>query len=109
MLKSLNLALAFILELCILAAFAYFGFTSASQLPLQIVLAIGLPVVVGVIWGIWLAPRSSRRLKEPWLLIAKIVLFALATVALYVAGQTLAALILGVLFLVNTTLLYVLQ
>lgn len=109
MLKSLNLALAFILELCMLAAFAYYGFTAASPLPLQIALAVGLPLVVAVIWGFWLAPKASRRLSEPWLLIAKLVFFGLATLALYVAGQPLLAAIMSVLFLVNTLLLYVLR
>lgn len=109
MLKSLNLVLAFVLELSMLAAFAYFGFTATSQLPLQITLAVGLPLAVAVIWGFWLAPRASRRLQEPWLVIAKLALFGLATLALYVTGQPLPAVILGVLFLANTALLYLLH
>jgi hypothetical protein len=102
--KALNLALAFLLELCLLAALGYWGFRVGSGGIARIMLGVGAPAVVIVIWSIFLAPTSSRRLRDPWLLLAKIVLFGAATAALYVAGRPIPAGILAALFVVNSIL-----
>ena len=59
-LKSLNLALAFLLELCLLAALGYWGFRVGSGWIARIALGVGAPAVVIAIWGIFLAPTSSH-------------------------------------------------
>ncbi len=105
--KSLNLALAFFLELCLLAALGYWGFRIGSGRIARIALGIGGPAVVIAVWGVFLAPTSSRRLHDPWLLLAKIILFGAATAALYVAGRTTLAWLLAALFVVNCILLVV--
>ena len=103
-LKAANLALSFLLELCMLAAFAYWGFTTGTALIAQLLLGIGVPVVVIVIWGIFLAPASTRRLQglRHWLL--EISIFALAIAALYIAGQPTLAIVLAVVYAVNVIL-----
>jgi hypothetical protein len=47
-LRSANLALAFVLELCLLAAVGYWGFHVQASTALQIVLGIGAPLLVAV-------------------------------------------------------------
>ena len=90
-LTGLNLALSFILELCALGALAYWGF-NASQHPLiRVVFGVGAPLAMIVIWSVYLAPKSARRLKEPALSGAKVIIFVLAAAALAAAGQTLVA------------------
>jgi hypothetical protein len=103
-LRAANLALSFLLELCMLAAFAYWGFTTGSGLFAQLLLGIGVPVVVIIIWGILLAPASTRRLQgwPHWLL--EIVIFVLAIVALYVAGQSTLTIIFAAVYAVNVIL-----
>ncbi|MGI8689818.1 MAG: YrdB family protein [Thermomicrobiales bacterium] len=100
--KSLNLALAFFLELCLLAALGYWGFRIGSGWTARIALGIGVPAVVIAVWGAFLAPASSLRLHDPWLLLAMIVLFGAATAALYAAGRSTLAWILAALFVVNS-------
>jgi hypothetical protein len=100
--KSLNLALAFFLELCLLTALGYWGFRVGSGWTARIALGIGVPAVVIAIWGVFLAPASSQRLHNPWLVLVMVVLFGAATVALYVAGRSTLAWILAALFVVNT-------
>lgn len=102
--KSLNLALAFFLELCLLVALGYWGFRIGSGWVARIALGIGVPAVVIAIWGVFLAPTSSRRLHGPWLLLAMIVLFGAATAALYAAGRPTLACVLAALFVVNRIL-----
>lgn len=84
--KSVNLGVAFLLELCLLAAFSYIGFHVGFDVTMGWVAGIGLPLLVAVVWGKVLAPRATTRLKMPWLLILKLVLFTLATVGLLVTG-----------------------
>ncbi len=59
--KQLNLAVKFLLELAALAAFGLWGASIASGF-VAVLLAVGLPVVVAVLWGAFAAPRARRRL-----------------------------------------------
>lgn len=86
-LKSLNLALAFFLEFCVLAAFLYWGFHLNTNIFFQIIAGVGAPLVVVIFWGIWLAPNADLRLGLGWLIALKTVLFGLASIALIVSHQ----------------------
>src|SRR5260370_18206784 len=86
-LKVVNVGLAFLLELCVLAALAYWGFQAASDLPLKIVLGIGAPLVVAVIWGRYMAPTAATRLTGSRYRLVKLIVFGVAAVALVLAGQ----------------------
>jgi hypothetical protein len=100
-LKAANLALRFLLELCLLAAFAYWGFQSGGQTMAKIALGIGVPLLAAVIWGFFMAPKSSRRLRDPWRLLAELALFGLAAAALASIGRDVLALALLGLYAVN--------
>jgi len=104
--KTGNLALAFLLELCILAALGYWGFQTGSGLIAKAVLGFGAPVLVAVVWGIFLAPRAVVQVPMPAHWVLKAVVFGLATLALAVAGHPTLAWIFGVVALLNGVLLY---
>ena len=108
-LKSINLALAFFLELAMLAAYAFWGFQSGPTTILKIVLAIGIPLLVAVIWGLFMAPRSTKRLQGVAYLALKVVLFGLAIAALIAIGYRASAIGFAAVFVINTILLYVWQ
>ncbi len=99
--KSLGLALAFALELAMLAAFGYWGFRVGSTILLKVLLGVGVPVLVAVIWAAFMAPRSRQRLQGWRYVSVKIVLFGLAALALIVSGQPAAGIIFGALFLIS--------
>jgi hypothetical protein len=107
LLKGLNLTLAFLLELVALGAFAYWGFTATDSTVLNIVLAIGLAVLAIVLWGIFAAPKSTRRLRGGALIAFKVVFFALACAALFAASSPTLGVIFGVAVAVNLVLAYV--
>jgi hypothetical protein len=105
--KSANLALRFILELCALGALGYWGYQTGSGLLLKIGLAIGAPLLAAVVWGAFIAPKASVPVPV-WLWLAlQALIFGLAAVSLVVTGhRTLAvAFVLGVT--INGALLYV--
>lgn len=85
--KPLFLTVRFLMELAALAALAYGGFHVEAGLAIRILLAIVLPILAATIWGIFVAPRSQRRLPNPWRLIPELVVFGGATVALAAAHQ----------------------
>jgi hypothetical protein len=105
--KSGNLGLRFLLELCILVAIGYWGFKTGSQTMIRVGLGIGLPLLVATTWAVLLAPASSRRLQEPWLLVAELIIFGLAIIALYSTGQHALAGIFGLVYVINKILMYI--
>ena len=92
-----NLAIRFLLELCLLAAFGYWGATASGSTIANVALAIGVPLVVCVVWGYFVAPRAARPLSTvPWVVV-QLVLFGLGWVALAAdAAEILGAVLFGV-------------
>lgn len=105
--KNTNLALAFLLELAMLAAYGYWGFQTGDGTFVKIVLGIGVPIVVIILWGLFEAPRAYRPLPQPWHFILKVVLFGISVVALFAAGRTDLALVFAALLIINALLLRV--
>jgi hypothetical protein len=103
--KAINVAVSFLLELCMLAAFAYWGFTAGDNLLAKIALGIGVPALAIVVWGVLLAPKSTRKIHEPYNFIAKVALIGLSIVALYAAGQPVLAGIFAIVLIINRILL----
>ena len=106
-LKNANLGLAFLLELVAIAAFAYWGWNASDSTLVKIVLGLGTPILAIVLWGIFAAPRSSRRLQGTAYLIFKVVFFALAILALFAADSIPLGTLFAVVFVINTILLLV--
>ena len=107
MVKQANLALALVLELGVLVALAYWGFAIGATIPVKIVLGIGTPAAAILVWAIWGAPRSQRRLQgiSYWLL--RVVFDAAGAVALYVANQHTWGVIFALVAALNCILGYV--
>ncbi|HEY4108126.1 YrdB family protein [Puia sp.] len=81
-----NLVVLFFMELGMLTALGYWGFHTHTGAPAWL-WGIGLPLAVAFLWGIWAAPRSSRRLGMPYRAIFATVLFGLAAFLWSRAGQ----------------------
>ena len=101
-LKAGNLALAFAVEIAMLAAFAVAGWTATPILWLRLLLTIALPGIAIAMWAVWAAPKAKkRRLKPGPLLVFKLIIFGFATLAWWLAGQGFIAAIFGVLAAIN--------
>jgi Protein of unknown function (DUF2568) len=104
LIKGLNLALAFGLELAMLAALAYWGVETGGGTAGRLLLALGAPAAAVVIWSRLLAPTSGHRLRMPWQKIVTAVMFALAAAALYASDQATLAVTFGVAAAINVGL-----
>ncbi|MGT2424850.1 DUF2568 domain-containing protein [Amnibacterium kyonggiense] len=96
-LLGLNAALAFVLELALLAAGVGIGLLVPAPFAVRVVVAVLLPVLVIAFWATAVAPRAPRRLSPRPRLIAQTALFALAVIGLAAVGQVVWALVLAVL------------
>lgn len=103
-LKSANMALSFLVELCAIAALSYWGFNSGTGTVGTILLGLGAPALAIVIWGLFVAPRAVFTLPVAPRTAIAWVIFALGVIALAAAGQGTLAWVLGVVMVVNEAL-----
>jgi hypothetical protein len=82
LLKNTNLLIAFLLELAVLASLVYWGFNAGTNLALKLAAGIGLPVVFGVLWGMFAAPNATWALHGVARLVFEVVWFGSGAVAL---------------------------
>ncbi|WUJ73767.1 YrdB family protein [Kribbella soli] len=93
--KWSNLLLAFLVELVALGIFAWWGWDTGGTTLARWLLAIGLPAVTAVVWGLFAAPTATRGTPAVrW--VVKVLVFGLAGAALWSLGHPL----LGVVFVV---------
>ena len=104
-LKMANLALAFLLELCALAAFAWWGYQTGQGTLAKIALSVGAPLVVAVFWGLFVAPRAVIPLPPVWRSLLALIVFGAAAGALFVTGQTALAWIFLITAILNRILI----
>jgi hypothetical protein len=86
-LKGSNLLVRFLLELCMLAAVGYWGFKTGSGGVMKVILGIGLPILIAVIWGMFVAPKAMYPLHGAAHLALGFVLLASGAFALFAAGR----------------------
>lgn len=106
-LKYANLALAFLLELCALAALAYWGFNTGSGTLIHVILGIGAPLLAAILWGLFAAPRAAIAVSPLVRMAVKLLVFGAAALGLAVAGQPTLAVIFAVIVAINLLLAYV--
>ena len=90
------LVVRFALELCALAAFAIWGADASG-----VVLAVAAPVAGAVLWGLFAAPKSDRRLADPARLGFELLFFGAAALGLALADHPAAGATLGALALAD--------
>lgn len=106
-LKMLNLAVRFLLELCMYAAVGYWGFKTQSNWVLKILFGIGLPVLIATLWGTFLAPKATRPLSGASYLTLELILFSAGAVALFASGKPTLGWIYVIVLTINKILLTV--
>lgn len=106
-LKSINLAVRFLLELSLLAAVGYWGVKVAPSWVGKAALGIGLPVLVAAAWGLFVAPRAAFALHGAAHLAVELILLALGALALFAAGRPGWAGVYAALVVINKILLVV--
>jgi len=88
--QPVALAVRFACELVALAGLAWWG-AEAGDGVTAVMLALALPVAAGTVWGLWVAPRSERRLRDPARALCEALVFGAAAAALVDLGHAVAA------------------
>lgn len=83
MIKALNQAVLFILEMIMLYAFFAFGYSMGETLLWRCVWAILLTGTVIAVWAVYAAPKSARRLSMPGLGLLRGILLLASSCLLY--------------------------
>jgi hypothetical protein len=102
---AINLVIRFLVELAGLGGLAVWGAQATSNGVGQVVLAIAAPLAAAGIWGVWSAPKATRRLPGTGLLGLELALLAAAVAAIADAGYTLYAASFAVVAIVNGAIL----
>ena len=103
--SNLNLALAFFLEVALLAILGVWGYEMGATYGWQWPLAIASPLAIAIFWGMFLAPRAVRPVPSALRMMLKIVVFGLGCAALVAIGQVTNAIWFGVTSAINLALL----
>ena len=74
---------------------------------MKFLLGLGIPILFAAMWGTFLAPKSSMRLREPWLFLLELAIFALTCWALYSAGKIDLTIAFGGVYLLNKIFLVI--
>jgi uncharacterized protein DUF2568 len=103
----INLAIRFLLELSALLAMGFWGWQQSDGV-LRFIIAIGIPIIVGAVWGIFAVPNDpSRSGKAPIVipgilrLVIELAVFALAIWALYDLKYVRLSWILGIIVTIH--------
>lgn len=86
--NTLNLALRFTLELCALAALAFWGAHVDASRAAALALAILAPLLAAVAWGLFVSPKAKIRAPGLIRLGVEGAVFLAAAGGLVVAGET---------------------
>jgi hypothetical protein len=84
--RAANLVLRFLLELAALTGLGVWGFQIGDGLAMRLLLGLGAPLLMALVWGFWISPKAPRRLPDPLRLGVEVVIFAAAGSALIAAG-----------------------
>jgi hypothetical protein len=96
-----NLVLRFVLELAALAGLSYAGVRLADGTFAEVLLGVGTPLLAGVVWGLFVAPRSTFDAPLVVRLLAEALVMVSAGVLLIVAGNVALGVVLLVLWVLN--------
>ena len=105
--KSVNLALRFLLELCALAATAYWGATGEWGGSRRVLLAVAAPLTLGVVWVLFVAPGATIHTPPVLRFLVELAVFAAAASALLHRGHLVLAALLSLCYAINRTLMAV--
>jgi len=105
---ALNDLLRFALELAGVAALAVWGWVVGGSGLLRYVLAIGAPLILIVIWAVFIAPNADSPLAPTLRELVGSALLLAAALLLWLVGFRIAAIVFAVLIVINTILMLVL-
>jgi hypothetical protein len=106
-LRAVALTIAFLLELALLAAVGWWGFSLGGLTGW--LAGLGGPILVAVLWGRYAAPKAPHPLRGPAGVAFRLGCFACGTAALVLAGHPSWGVALAAGYLLNSACLLALD
>jgi hypothetical protein len=85
----------------------YRGFSTGGGLAAKIGLGIGAPLVVAVVWAVFVSPQAPVQLAFPLSLLLQVLVFGLAAAALVATGHRTLVWVFAAFVVINALLMYV--
>jgi hypothetical protein len=103
--RAANDVLRFGLELAMLAAVSYWGFSQFDGV-VAVLVGLGAPLLIAVIWGTFMSPKAARPVRDPVRVVMEVLLFGSGVGALAAAGRPTLAIVLGALVVLHLGLTF---
>ncbi|MFD2765492.1 YrdB family protein [Micromonospora eburnea] len=103
--KGVLLALALLLELALIVAAGWWGFTLDVGWPVRLLAGLGAPLLIAVVWGLFCSPRASVPLPASGKLTVQAACFVTGGLLLALAGSPVPGALLVGLWAVDKALL----
>ncbi|MFR9776489.1 YrdB family protein [Micromonospora sp. MS34] len=103
--KGALLALIFLLELAMLAAAGWWGFTLDAGWSVRLLAGLGAPLLIAVVWGVFCSPKAGVVLPAPAKLAVQAACFVTGGLLLALAGQPVPGAVLVALWALDKALL----
>lgn len=107
-LRIINLGVRFLLELAALAAFGYWGATVRAPGAIRALLAIGIPLVVALLWGLFISPKARYSTGRPGQVGLGLVVFLASSLLLRERGHVAMSDVFTMTAVISSLLLYAL-
>jgi len=103
-LRTANLGLSFLLELGALGVLASWGWQVTDDPVARVALAVAAPLVMAIVWGLFVAPKSVLRVPPLPKAILSLLILELSAAALIATGQLVLGVLFATMILLNTAL-----
>ena len=107
-LRLINLGVRFLLELGALGAFSYWGATARASGALRAALAVILPLIVALLWGLFISPKARYSTGRAGQVGLGVIVFLVAALLLRERGHVTVAAAFAATSVVSSLLLYAL-
>ena len=87
MFRYFLMAIIFLIEIVALVEYGYWGFHIGKGIAMKLMLGIGTPLLVAFFWGLFLAPKATIPVNIPLRILLKLIVFGLASAAVYATGK----------------------
>jgi len=107
MIQSTTLVLRVLLDVCALAALAYWGFMTGETRRVRYRLGIGLPLLAGIAWALLGSPTTALPDMGIQHLVLEMVIFGSAILGLIACKQLFLASVFGLVVILNEVLIVI--
>ncbi|RED66211.1 YrdB family protein [Cohnella lupini] len=104
--RSVVWLIFFLMELFALFSYGYWWFNLDWGWGIQVVLGIGTPLLVAVMWGTYISPKAKYPVPIPAKIMIQSAVFFFAAAALYASGQREIAYIFAAVVLIEMLIVY---